>query len=161
MADFDSLLIIYYIIKINFSLCTALHSNITIRGKIVGSIENTGLVMKFVAVLLDSFHRQYCSGVVVSKHHILSAAFCIKPFKELPEFGFISIRIAAQLVFVNKMEYPKKYSAELLVGSTFDIGVITVCCLTSFTHHCYVLILYRKIESKFVFRNLKKKTINS
>ena len=93
---------------------------------------NYNRTLNFVAVLLNQNGKQFCSGVVISKHHVLSAAFCIKPYRDESRVKDVLIVVDEFFLNIIQMEYHYKYHSEPSIGSTYDIGVITVSHLKNF-----------------------------
>ena len=94
-----------------------------------GDLSETNL--EYVASLRKLPNQHYCSGVVITTYHVLTAAYCVLPFKSPSLFGEIFVRIGIRVHQVRNVYYPQYYHVIRdvhynVIGSYYDIGIVMV-----------------------------------
>ena len=94
--------------------------------------------LDYIASLKRLPDEHYCSGVVITSFHVLTAAYCLYPYKNQYLFGRIFVIIGYIEHSISGMQYHSEYrfskdDNDRVNSTNFDIGLITVSEISRMT----------------------------
>ena len=115
---------------------TFIESNASeLEDKIVNGEEAPPGEMTYMVSIKDESDRHTCGGFLISLIHVLTAAHCLIPYKEIriPKYGGLYVKVGShklseggQRYNIKHLDYYKKYRWYNVFSGFGDIGLITV-----------------------------------